>query len=44
MTTDLDDEVYGRRKQGVAYNYCGQRCGRPHLASWAEADSPWPRI
>jgi hypothetical protein len=21
----------------VAYNYAGQRCGRPHLASWAEA-------
>ena len=21
----------------MAYNYCGQRCGRPHLASWAEA-------
>ena len=40
VTTDLDSsdvEVYGRRKQGVAYNYCGQRCGRPHLASWAEA-------
>ncbi len=30
-----DVEVYGRRKQGVAYNYLGQRCGRPHLATWA---------
>jgi hypothetical protein len=29
-------EVYGRRKRGVAYNYQGQRCGRPHVASWAE--------
>ena len=30
-------EVYGPRKQGVAYTYAGQRCGRPHLATWAEA-------
>jgi len=30
-----DVEVYGRLKQGVAYNYLGQRCGRPHLATWA---------
>jgi hypothetical protein len=30
-----DVEVYGRRKRGVAYNYQGQRCGRPHLATWA---------
>jgi Transposase DDE domain group 1 len=40
VTIDLDTtdvEVYGRRKQGVAYNYLGQRCGRPHVASWAEA-------
>lgn len=39
-TIDLDAtevEVYGRRKQGVAYNYKGQRAGRPHLATWAEA-------
>jgi len=39
-TLDLDStdvEVYGSRKQGVAYNYAGQRCGRPHLATWAEA-------
>ncbi|MBV9013992.1 MAG: hypothetical protein JO272_18450 [Pseudonocardiales bacterium] len=28
--------MYGRCKQGVAYNYQGQRCGRPHVASWAE--------
>jgi hypothetical protein len=39
-TIDLDAtdvEVYGRCKQGVAYNYQGQRAGRPHVASWAEA-------
>ena len=39
-TVDLDStdvEVYGSKKQGVAYNYAGQRCGRPHLATWAEA-------
>jgi len=39
-TLDLDAtevEVYGSAKQGVAYNYKGQRAGRPHLASWAEA-------
>jgi hypothetical protein len=38
-TIDLDTtdvEVYGRNKRGVAYNYQGQRCGRPHVASWAE--------
>ncbi len=42
-TIDLDStdvEVYGRDKDGVAYNYQGQRCGRPHLASWAEASLP----
>jgi hypothetical protein len=41
VTIDLDTtdvEVYGRRKQGVAYNYQGQRCGRPHVATWAEAE------
>ncbi|MGH3701952.1 MAG: hypothetical protein ACRDQY_21355, partial [Pseudonocardiaceae bacterium] len=41
MTIDLDTtdvEVYGRRKRGVAYNYQGQRCGRPHVASWAELE------
>ena len=39
MTIDLDTtdvEVYGRKKRGVAYNYQGQRCGRPHVAAWAE--------
>jgi DDE family transposase len=39
VTIDLDTtdvEVYGRQKRGVAYNYQGQRCGRPHVASWAE--------
>ncbi|GAB2761687.1 IS1380-like element IS1677 family transposase [Nocardioides pakistanensis] len=39
-TLDLDAtdvEVYGSRKRGVAYNYKGQRAGRPHLATWAEA-------
>jgi hypothetical protein len=40
VTVDLDStdvEVYGSRKRGVAYNYAGQRAGRPHLATWAEA-------
>lgn len=40
VTVDLDStdvEVYGSKKQGVAYNYAGQRSGRPHLATWAEA-------
>jgi hypothetical protein len=39
-TIDMDStevEVYGRRKKGVAYNYAGQRAGRPHLATWAQA-------
>ena len=39
VTIDLDTtdvEVYGRKKRGVAYNYQGQRCGRPHVAGWAE--------
>lgn len=39
-TIDMDSsdvEVYGRRKGGVAFNYRGQRAGRPHLATWAEA-------
>jgi hypothetical protein len=39
VTIDLDTtdvEVYGRHKRGVAYNYQGQRCGRPHGATWAE--------
>ena len=40
VTIDMDStdvEVYGSRKEGVAYNYQGQRAGRPHLATWAEA-------
>ena len=39
VTIDIDTtdvEVYGRKKRGVAYNYRGQRCGRPHVAGWAE--------
>lgn len=38
-TVDMDAtdvEVYGRKKQGVAYNHQGQRCGRPHVAMWAD--------
>ena len=41
VTIDLDTtdvEVYGRKKRGVAYNYQGQRVGRPHVASWAETE------
>jgi hypothetical protein len=40
VTIDMDStdvEVYGRGKQGVAYNYQGQRVGRPHVAAWAQA-------
>jgi len=29
-------EVYGRAKDGTAYNYLGQRSGRPHAVFWAE--------
>jgi hypothetical protein len=39
VTIDLDTtdvEVYGRKKRGVAYNYQGQRCRRPHVATWAQ--------
>lgn len=39
-TIDLDAtdiEVYGRKKREVTYNYLGQRSGRVHAASWAEA-------
>ncbi len=39
VTIDLDTtdvEVYGPKKRGVAFNYQGQRCGRPHVASWAQ--------
>ncbi len=40
VSVDMDSTdvgVYGSRKQGVAYNDAGQRAGRPHLATWAEA-------
>jgi hypothetical protein len=39
VTIDLDTtdvEVYGPKKRGVAFNHQGQRCGRPHVATWAE--------
>lgn len=39
-TIDLDPtdiEVYGSKKEGVAYNYAGQRTGRAHPVVWAEA-------
>ena len=39
VTLDLDSfdsEVYGRFKQGAAYNYRGQRCYDSQLATWAE--------
>jgi hypothetical protein len=42
VTVDLDTtdvEVYGRLKQGVAYNHQGQRVGRPHVATWAETST-----
>ena len=42
-TIDLDAsdiEVYGKTKQGVGWNYAGVRCGRVHLASWAQAELP----
>jgi len=38
-TIDLDPtdvEVYGKKKRGVAFNYAGQRCGRPHPGVCAE--------
>jgi hypothetical protein len=41
VTIDLDTtdvELYGRKKRGVACNYQGQRCGRLHVASWAESE------
>lgn len=34
---DLTDEVYGRHKEGFAYNHKGQMVGRPHPVAWAEA-------
>lgn len=39
-TIDLDPtdvETYGKKKEGMAWNHQGQRCGRPHPAVWAEA-------
>ena len=39
VTIDMDTsdvEVYGRCKQGVAFNHQGQRVGRPHVALWAD--------
>ncbi len=36
----IDTKVFGQDKDGVAYNYQGQRRGRPHLTSWAEASLP----
>jgi len=39
VTIDADPtdiEVYGAKKEGVAYNYCGQRSGRAFLVTWAE--------
>jgi hypothetical protein len=41
-TIDLDTtdvEVYGRKKRGMDYNHQGQRCGRPHVATWAEMET-----
>jgi len=41
-TIDIDAtdvEVYGRKKRGVAYNYQGQRCGRAHVATWADTET-----
>ncbi|HEX6402135.1 MAG TPA: IS1380 family transposase [Pseudonocardiaceae bacterium] len=42
VTIDLDTtdvEVYGRLKRGVAFNHQGQRCGRPHVATWAQTST-----
>lgn len=39
VTLDADPtdiEVYGAKKEGVAYNYVGQRAGRVFLVTWAE--------
>jgi hypothetical protein len=41
VTIDLDTtdvEVCGSKKRGAAYNYQGQRVGRPHVAAWAETE------
>jgi len=43
VTIDIDAtdvEVYGPGKNGVAYNYQGQRCGRADIACWAELAVP----
>jgi hypothetical protein len=43
VTVDLDTtdvEVDGSKKHGIAYNHRGQRCGRPHVATWAETEIP----
>ena len=40
VTIDLDGtdvQVYGAKKDGIAYSYKGSRAGRPHVATWAEA-------
>src|SRR6266568_776689 len=45
VTVDIDAtdvEVYGSKKRGVAYNYQGQRAGRPHVASGPTPRSRWP--
>jgi hypothetical protein len=42
VTIDIDStdvEVYGQHKRGVAYNYQGQRVGRPHVATWAQTET-----
>jgi Transposase DDE domain group 1 len=42
VTIDMDTtdvEVYGRKKRGVAYNYQGERVGRPHVATWAQTET-----
>ncbi|MGH3697127.1 MAG: hypothetical protein ACRDRX_24625 [Pseudonocardiaceae bacterium] len=39
VTIDLDTtdvEVYGRKKTRGGLQLPGQRCGRPHVASWAQ--------
>jgi hypothetical protein len=41
VTIDLDAtdvEACGSKKRGMAYNYQGQRAGRPHVAAWAETE------
>jgi hypothetical protein len=43
VTLDVDAtdvEVYGRSKQGCAYNYQGQRSYRPDIVFWAELGVP----